>query len=182
MRALFAFISAFICYVLAVSDTFTLTLDASDKSLKKLLIYEVDGSVIIGDSSLGGSLINGTIQEDGTVKISSSSFLGISKNYLTVTEEYKEYASTFAINKDGYLTLYRSKDFKVLPSGSDGQYILGSNQATSSEDIYTVKIKCIKTNGKKANKFSVVSSGAGSGANTPLVFVLISVLSLNLIL
>lgn len=179
MRA-FVFFLIFIACVFAVSESFTLTLKTDKKVLKKLLIQAKDDSIFIGDVSIGGSSVSGAILDDGTVKVSGNSFIGISKNYLTITDSYKMYASPFGINKDGYLTLYDSKDFKVLPSGTGGQYVVGSKYATSSEEIYTVNIKCIKSNGKSAGKFEIKSSGAGKSIEKPFIFALFFVVLLGL--
>lgn len=148
-------------FVRAASQSFALELDTNEDALKAYNIYTVDNNIFIGQSVY---ILNGTIQDNGALKMENGSFVGISKNYLTLTNDTTEYAQPFSIDGDGYLNLYGSKDFKAIPSGSENnQYIVGSSQAsTTVSGSYTVQIKAVGSDGKKASKFSVSGTSGAS--------------------
>lgn len=155
----------------AISDSFTFELSTKEKGLKNLKIIETDEDIFIGQSNDDSRVLNGTIQDDGSLKLGNNSFIGISKNLFTVTNDTTEYAQPFSIDKKGKLNLYGSKKFKAIPSGGTGsnKWTLGSSQATSNlkEGVYEVEIKCVNSKGKSADKFSISGSGA-SGHLDPI--------------
>lgn len=157
--------------VYAASEKFGLKLTGPNE-LKGMMIYEDGSSLFIGKHS--GDIIEGTIQEDGSLKLGTGEFIGINKNYLTLTTNYTQYATPFGINGDGYLTLYGEKEFKAIPSGQTDIWILASNNAVSTLDsVHTTKVKCVDSDGKKVNKFTVNGSSASKLLNkTELLAVL----------
>lgn len=138
--------------VLAVSDHFTFTLDTDEKALKNLAIYKDDGSIYIGSSN---DYLTANVQDDGSIKIDDDEYVGIIKNYFKVENSTTEAAIQFSINSKGYLQYNDEKKFKAIPSGSENIWILASNDASSDlSSAYDIKIKCLKSNGKKADKFN----------------------------
>jgi hypothetical protein len=150
--------------VAAVSESFTLDICTKESALDGYNIYADDSNIFVGNSPY---VLNGTIKDNGALKLANQSFVGISKNYLTLTNDTTKYAQPFSIDKDGYLNLYGSKDFKVIPSGSENsQWILASNHATDTvSGTYTVQIKATGADGKKVSQFSI----SGSGVSKPSV-------------
>ncbi|KAL2708416.1 hypothetical protein KLU848_2947 [Kluyveromyces marxianus] len=151
--------SIIVSSVCAVSENFKLELHGP-KQLKGMVIYYDDNSILIGKKS-PVSLINGTIQDDGSLKLGTDEFIGIKKNYLTVTNNFTEYALPFKIDSKGFLNLYGEKEFKAIPNGETETWILASKNAVSTlSSSYTVKVKCVNNKGKKVDKFSIKGSGA----------------------
>lgn len=151
--------SIIVSSVNAVSENFKLELHGP-KQLKGMTIYYDDNSIFIGKKS-PVSLVNGTIQDDGSLKLGTNEFIGIKKNYLTVTNNFTEYALPFKIDSKGFLNLYGEKEFKAIPNGETDTWILASKNALSTlSSSYTVKVKCVNDKGKKVDKFSIKGSGA----------------------
>lgn len=136
----------------AVSDSFNVTLDSDEDSLDDMGIYVEDGSVYIGSTS---SSLTAQIQDDGSVKLGSDSFLGITKNYFTVVNSTTEAAVEFSINKKGLLEYNGEQKFKAIPSGDTNVWILASSDASSSlSSVYDIKIKCKDSSGDTVDAFN----------------------------
>lgn len=180
------FVLSLFSAVYAISETFTLELSSSEKSLKDMKIYIDDEySITIGASSASGTSVKGSIQEDGSLKLDSGDgFVGIKRNFLTITTNYTDYAIPFAINKDGYLLFQNTKDFKAIPSGKTNSWLLTSEDAVSTaKDAFEIKVKCVNDKGKKVGKFSIAGSGASAIFNRKDVWALslLSFISLYLL-
>lgn len=142
------------------SDVFNLTLSSSESTLNGLVINQQDDNIFVSASGTGETL-TGAIQGNGgfLIQYSSADYIGISSNYLTITNDNTNIATPFSI-EDGYLQLYGEKDFKVIPSGETDTWILASSNAVSSaSNVFTVNIKPVKSDGETAASFSVSAAG-----------------------
>lgn len=172
MKQMVALLFLIIGSVFAVSDQFIFSLDTDKKELKNMAIYSDDGNIFIGSSN---DHLTANVQDDGSIKLDDEEYIGIVKNYFKVENSTTEAAVQFSINGKGYLQYNGEKSFKAIPSGSGNIWILASKYATSDvSTAYDIKIKCLKSNGKKADKFN----NFGSKASVQLA-VLISCLLLS---